>query len=41
MFKKIVILAERAEDAGLTQDEAFPMMKNQSLVDVFYAHSLP
>jgi hypothetical protein len=26
---KIVILAERAANAGLTQDEAFPMMKNQ------------
>jgi hypothetical protein len=28
---KIVILAERAAEAGLTQEAAFPMMKNQSL----------
>src|ERR1700680_4370953 len=27
-FKKIVILAERAMEPGLTQEEAFPMMKN-------------
>ena len=35
MFKKIVILAERAEDAGLTEGAAFPMMKNQSLALAF------
>jgi hypothetical protein len=30
---KIVILAERAANAGLTQDEAFPMMKKSAKFD--------
>ena len=33
MFKETVILAERAAEAGLTQDARFPMMKNQSKSD--------
>ncbi len=38
MFMKTVILAEPRTSAGLTEDGAFPMMKNQPY---FYAHSLP
>ena len=41
MFKKIAILAERVAEAGLTQQEAFPMMKNRLLSTDFYAHCLP
>jgi hypothetical protein len=40
-LKKIAILAERTAEAGLTQEEAFPMMKNQPSSLHFYAHSLP
>jgi len=29
VLKKIVIVAERAAGAGLTEDAGFPMMKNQ------------
>jgi uncharacterized protein (TIGR00299 family) protein len=33
-----VILAERAAEAGLTQDAGFPMMKNQSLISMRIAY---
>jgi uncharacterized protein (TIGR00299 family) protein len=37
-FKETVILAERAVEAGLTQDACFPMMKNQSLISMRIAY---
>jgi hypothetical protein len=39
-MKEKEIVAEHAADAGLTQDAAFPMMKNQSLTTVVGRWSL-